>query len=109
MRFHSIVLASAVEIPVVGLVYAPKVRGYLRLLGCEDFALELASLTAETLAQRLVAAWETRRDLLARQRPVITELKAGAEHAADLLSEKFFGGAHNKAPKDTATTQGRAA
>lgn len=108
MRFHSIVLASAVEIPVVGLVYAPKVRGYLRLLQCEEYALELASLSAETLAQRLASAWDTRRELLARQRPIITELKAGAEHAADLLSEKFLGVAH-KAPKNTDTTQGRAA
>jgi polysaccharide pyruvyl transferase WcaK-like protein len=93
MRFHSIVLASSVEIPVVGLVYAPKVRGYLRLLECEEFSLELASLTASGLASKIVAAWEDRRTLQERQRPIIKKLKAGAEHAADLLCERFFASA----------------
>lgn len=91
MRFHSIVLASSVETPVIGLIYAPKVRGYLRLLKCEDYGLELASLTAENLAAKLTEAWDSRLALQARQRVVITELKAGAEYAADLLMQKYFG------------------
>lgn len=91
MRFHSIVLASSVETPVVGLIYAPKVRGYLKLLQCEEFSLELASLTPQYLAQKLTEAWNARRELQERQRPVIGDLKEGAEHAADLLCSKYFG------------------
>jgi len=92
MRFHSIVLASSVETPVVGLIYAPKVRGYLRLLECEDYGLELASLTAQNLAETLVKAWDARSALQERQRPIIRELKAGAERAADVLVERYFPG-----------------
>jgi polysaccharide pyruvyl transferase WcaK-like protein len=91
MRFHSIVLASSVETPVVGLIYAPKVRGYLKLLQCEEFSLELASLTPQYLAQKLTEAWNARKELQERQRPVIGDLKEGAEHAADLLCSTYFG------------------
>jgi polysaccharide pyruvyl transferase WcaK-like protein len=90
MRFHSIVLASSVETPVVGLIYAPKVRGYLRLLKCEDYGLELASLNAQNLGDKLAEAWDARSALQERQRPIIRELKAGAEYAADLLVRRYF-------------------
>jgi len=91
MRFHSIVLASSVETPVVGLIYAPKVRGYLRLLQCEDYSLELASLTPASLGATLTEAWNARKELQDRQRPIIGDLKEGAEHAADLLCSRYFG------------------
>jgi polysaccharide pyruvyl transferase WcaK-like protein len=96
MRFHSIVLASSVETPVVGLIYAPKVRGYLRLLQCEDYSLELASLTPQLLGDKLTAAWNARRELQERQRPIIGDLKEGAEHAADLLCSRYFGDARER-------------
>jgi polysaccharide pyruvyl transferase WcaK-like protein len=90
MRFHSIVLASSDETPVVGLIYAPKVRGYLRLLKCEEYGLELAQVTPETLSNTLIRAWDARTELQAQQRPTIRDLKAGAEHAADLLVSRYY-------------------
>lgn len=93
MRFHSLVLASSVETPVMALVYAPKVRGYMRLLECEDVSLELASLQPETLAATIAEAWEGREELRKRQLPVIRRLKAGAERAADVVSSRYFAGA----------------
>jgi polysaccharide pyruvyl transferase WcaK-like protein len=90
MRFHSIVLASSVETPVVGLVYAPKVRGYLRLLECEDYGLELASLSVDSLSSKLTQAWNEREGLQERQRPIIRALKVGAEYAADTLVARYF-------------------
>lgn len=91
MRFHSIVLASSVETPVVGLIYAPKVRGYLKLLRCEEYSLELASLNPQYLGEKLAEAWDARAELQERQRPIIGDLKEGAEHAADLLCSRYFG------------------
>ena len=98
MRFHSIVLASSVETPVVGLIYAPKVRGYLRLLNCEDYGLELASLSEDFLGSKLADAWDNRLALRARQEPIIRDLKAGAEHAADLLVARYFAPAGSQLP-----------
>ncbi len=98
MRFHSIVLASSVVTPVVGLIYAPKVRGYLRLLNCEDYGLELASLTEESFSLKLAEAWDSRAALKARQEPIIKDLKAGAEHAADLLTHRYYAAAGQEEP-----------
>ena len=97
MRFHSIVLASSVETPVVGLIYAPKVRGYLKLLRCEEYSLELVSLTPDYLGEKLAEAWNARKELQDRQRPIIGDLKEGAEHAADLLCSKYFGSPRERA------------
>jgi polysaccharide pyruvyl transferase WcaK-like protein len=93
MRFHSLVLASSVETPVMALVYAPKVRGYMQLLECEDVSLELASLQSGTLAEAITRAWEGREQLRKRQVPVIRGLKAGAERAADVVAKRYFAGA----------------
>lgn len=90
MRFHSVVLASAVESPVIGLVYAPKVRGFMRQLGCADYALELAALTPDNLCSSIIKGWNDRAILKARQKAVIDELKIGARRAATLVKERYF-------------------
>lgn len=91
MRFHSVILASAVEVPIVGLIYAPKVRGYMRLLGCQEYALELGKLTRESLSESVYKAWNERVDLKARQKKVIDVLKSGAHRATWTVSERYFG------------------
>ena len=97
MRFHSVVLASAVEAPVIGLVYAPKVRGFMRQLGCADYALELAALTPASLCASIVHGWNDRAALRARQKSVIDQLKAGARRAAAIVRERYFAGAKSAA------------
>jgi len=90
MRFHSVVLASAVGAPLVGLIYAPKVRGYMRLLGSERYALELASLTPEMLANTVAAAWANRAEIKQEQQKVVDELKAGARRAATSIRTRYY-------------------
>lgn len=90
MRFHSLVLASAVGAPVIGLIYAPKVRGYMKLLKCEDYSLELATLTSASLAERISVGWQERAALKARQELVVNELKLGAHRAAKLVADRYF-------------------
>ena len=90
MRFHSLVLASAVGAPVIGLIYAPKVRGYMKLLRCEDYSLELAKLTATSLGERINTGWQERAALKGRQEIVVNDLKLGAHRAAKLLSSRYF-------------------
>ncbi len=90
MRFHSLVLSSAVGVPVVGLVYAPKVRGLMRDLQSPELAVELASLTPQTLSHSLVQAWNNRELLQQKQQVVVGEFKKGAQYAATQLVGKFF-------------------
>lgn len=90
MRFHSLVLSSAVGVPIIGLVYAPKVRGLMQSLETPDFALEFADLNAESLAAIIERAWHNRAELKATQAQVVERFKAGAERAADLLVSRVF-------------------
>lgn len=90
MRFHSLVLASAVAAPIVGLVYAPKVRGYMRLLKCEQYSLELGTLSAQKLGLVLADGWRNRAALKTSQQAIVDQLKLGARSAAALLRERYF-------------------
>ncbi len=90
MRFHSVVLASAVGVPVIGLIYMPKVRGLMRQLGCEEFGIELDNLKSEQISQALVSGWNQRAELKRKQQLVIDELKRGARNASTLVRERFF-------------------
>ncbi len=90
MRFHSLILASSVESPIIGLVYAPKVRSYMRLLESEDVSLELGQLTEERLVETIVSAWEKRDEIRARQKHHVDALKDGARNAATMLCDRFY-------------------
>ncbi len=90
MRFHSLVLASAVETPVVGLIYAPKVRSFMKDLGCKEFGIELNAVQAESLGETLSTAWLQRAELHQKQKVVIDRFKAGAFQAGRWLAERFF-------------------
>ena len=90
MRFHSLVLSSGVGTPIVGLVYAPKVRGYMRYLECEEYSVELNTITPEHLGKTLAKAWLERQALQERQQNIVRTISAGARKASIQLVGKFF-------------------
>ncbi len=90
MRFHSLILASAVESPIIGLIYAPKVRGYMRLLECKDQAVELAGVNTDNLTETIITSWDNRKDIQAKQKIIVDKLKVGAHQAAITLRERYF-------------------
>lgn len=102
MRFHSLVLSSAVSVPVMALVYAPKVGGLMRSLRSPEYALTIASLSAEELAGRITNAWHGRIALLHKQALVVEKFKEGADYAARRVAEKFFPGSASSTNDGTA-------
>jgi polysaccharide pyruvyl transferase WcaK-like protein len=110
MRFHSLILSSAVQAPIIALIYAPKVRGYMRLLKSEDVALELGSLTKEKLQNTIIETWKNREQIGARQKVPIDELKRRAYIAARLLRERIYPRMHASEgvsiPTDASTLSG---
>lgn len=86
MRFHSLVLASASGAPIVGLVYAPKVKGYMRQLNCERFCIELKDISDSRFSDILHDAWENKVELKAKQQAIVSQLKLSAENAFDQLA-----------------------
>ncbi len=81
MRFHSLVLGSASGAAILGLVYAPKVKGYMRLLDCEEYCLELRDVDKPIFVDTLVSAWDNREELRQRQQEVVSNLKDTAQDA----------------------------
>ncbi len=90
MRFHALILASAVRTPIIGLIYAPKVRGYMRHLDSPELSLELAKISEDSLSQTLIYAWENSLNIQTRQQEKIDALRQGAMKATEMLKEKYF-------------------
>ncbi len=90
MRFHSLVLSTAVGCPIIGLIYAPKVKGFMRLLGYEELGIELSQIEEKEFANTIIKTWKNRKDIQSKQQVLIDELKAGARQAAVTLRERYF-------------------
>jgi polysaccharide pyruvyl transferase WcaK-like protein len=90
MRTHSLILASSVGTPVVGLVTYPKTYGYLERIGQRKYTIPIQELELERLIELVGAGWEARASL--RQnilRAVEQERKlawSAAEHLKPYLS-----------------------
>jgi polysaccharide pyruvyl transferase CsaB len=54
-RMHPTIFAAAMGVPVVGLAYNPKFRGFLALIGREDCVLDLQRFVREQRADALAA------------------------------------------------------
>lgn len=80
MRLHSIVLAVAMYTPVVGLVYAPKVRDFMRRIGQEDKIIEFEDFDANILYQTVNKTWDKRYEIR-------NELKVNISKLRDLVEE----------------------
>jgi polysaccharide pyruvyl transferase WcaK-like protein len=90
MRLHSLILAAAMEVPVVPLAYAPKVRHFARMLGLEGSSFEFADFSGERLATALTRAWEEREQARARMVPQVDAAKARARGAFDAVVARFI-------------------
>jgi polysaccharide pyruvyl transferase WcaK-like protein len=90
MRTHSLILATSVVTPVVGLIGTPKNRGYMRSIRQDDRMVEFDMLTSEHLVNLVVDTWEHRQDIRRELGPIIEAEKAKAFNATSLL-EPFLG------------------
>lgn len=91
MRLHSLIFAIRSGVPVVGLVYDPKVRALMERAGCAEYAVDLRSVTAQRLANAMGRAYRHRAALAKRLRQASNRM-AGLAHenarlAVDLLEK----------------------
>jgi len=95
MRLHSLILASAMNVPCIGLAYAPKVRHFMELMGTPESTLELAAFSPDKLLEhvrRLEADDAARRSAWTAR---VDELKALARAGYRQLAERFIATAPN--------------
>lgn len=90
MRLHSLIIAAQSGTPVVGLIYAPKVRSFLNQLGTPERGLPLAELTEESLKRDLIDAWNNRAEMKSTQQLVVSDLQERARKAGEIVAERYF-------------------
>ena len=90
MRLHSLILSSAMYVPVLGLAYAPKVRHFMKMLGMEDSIFELDGISGESLASAIIAVYDKRAKYREKMTPVIDEVKQKAQAAFAAANERYF-------------------
>lgn len=75
MRLHTIIFAAKVAVPVMGLVYDPKVAGYLEELGMPSAGNVSAFHSSQAIAQvdALMSDYDERKAQLARRSQALTQ------------------------------------
>ena len=90
MRLHSLILASAMTTPIIGLTYAPKVLSLMELLDLKKYVLELNRIKGDTLYQLIYQAWQEKNDLKTKLAPKIETLKNQANLATQELTNNYL-------------------
>ena len=60
MRLHSLILASRSSVPLVALSYAPKVEGFMRLLGQQNGVIDPVNWNFDAIWETTCNTWEYR-------------------------------------------------
>ncbi|MCB0345230.1 MAG: polysaccharide pyruvyl transferase family protein [Bdellovibrionales bacterium] len=102
MRLHSLIIAAQSGTPIVGLIYAPKVKSFLNQLNTPERGLPLAELTEASLKRELSDAWKNRGQIEQTQQEVVRGLRDSAKAAGRLVAEKYF-----KVRRDSGAAQQR--
>lgn len=91
MRLHSLIYAATQEVPIVGLVYDPKIEGILYSLGMKNMC-NVEELIYEELIKNVDYVWENRIELKEKLRLQDESLKSKAlsnvTMALDLLEDR---------------------
>lgn len=58
MRLHSLILATSIGIPVIGLEYMPKVKAYMESIKQSEYSLDLETITSKKLINKILITFE---------------------------------------------------
>lgn len=87
LRTHSLILAAAMGVPVVGIISYPKTMGFMKEIGQEDKTIEFKNFNAENLYTLARSTWDQRKEIKGQLQSKIKELKEAASGSADIVAE----------------------
>lgn len=87
MRTHSTILASAMGVPVVGIISYPKSKSFMKEIEQEDKTIELTNFTTENLFLLVKSTWHQRKQIKEQLQPKIEQLKEAANGSAKIVGE----------------------
>lgn len=85
MRTHSLILATAMRTPVVGIICTPKNRGYMRSIGQESCMIEFDDFTPDRFRTLCRSVWTKREAIRAELNRVIPGEQEKARRTALLV------------------------
>ena len=91
MRLHALIYSASAGVPIIGLVYDPKVKSFLEYIG-QPYYVDVSDIECEKLAQTFDHCYKNRLQLKDSFDKIVAELKEkalqNAEMAIDLLNGK---------------------
>ncbi|MBE9126147.1 MULTISPECIES: polysaccharide pyruvyl transferase family protein [unclassified Coleofasciculus] len=86
MRTHSLILASAVLTPILGINSYPKTAGFMQTIDQDKWAIDFDKLTPENLTNLIKRAWKQRHETQAAMAPLVQREQAKALSSVALIS-----------------------
>jgi polysaccharide pyruvyl transferase WcaK-like protein len=87
MRTHSLILGSAMNVPLVGIIPYTKSRSYMKEIEQADKTIEFNNFNAESLISLVKSTWDQRKQIREQLQPKIQKMKETASGSANLLVE----------------------
>jgi len=81
MRYHSLILSSAMNVPIVGIAYTPKVKSLLEQIAQSERVIDFQDFDVEKLCLLAKSAWDQREEIRKEIEPKIKELKTKAHQS----------------------------
>ncbi|MCB0211375.1 MAG: polysaccharide pyruvyl transferase family protein [Anaerolineae bacterium] len=85
-RMHSVILAAAMETPVVGIAYEFKMVGVMRALGLAAYVTDIETIQASDFWLKVEAAWDKKEAITESIAESLTVLKSLAMENARLIA-----------------------
>jgi len=86
-RMHSLILATPMLVPVIGIAYENKVEAFMERTGQKKWVCDLYGINAEDLINKINELWHTRDEIRRNLKPKIKALQECALLNAKLAAE----------------------
>jgi len=91
MRLHTLIYAASCNVPIIGIVYDPKVNGFLEYIGEENY-INTADITKESLCEYLDNVCDNYDSVKSHLKFNVRLMKNKAQENAELLNSLLGGG-----------------
>jgi colanic acid/amylovoran biosynthesis protein len=87
---HSNIFALSQGVPVLAIGYLHKTRGIMRMVGLEDWVIDIDKITPNSLEQMLEAIWRKRTELHTHIMEQLPSLTLQAKQPGVLIATDYY-------------------
>jgi len=84
-RMHALILASAMNVPVVGVIYQSKMKSFLQMIGQESRAIDIEDISFDKMVNIIDDTWNNRGQIKEDIKPKVEELQKRASSNVDFV------------------------